>query len=64
VVKTLWKNGNTDGTGGLLDEPVEVLLHGGTLVISNFDKPMNGFVNTKFDKPYTLSVIALSKVPK
>jgi len=64
VVSTLWKNTNTDGKSGLLDEPVEVLLHGDNLIISNFDKPMKGFVNSKFDKPYTLSVINLSKASK
>lgn len=59
-VSTLWENGDTDGSNGLLDQPSEVLLVGNKLYIANFDKP-NGknFVNTKYDRPNTLSVITL-----
>jgi len=31
------------------------------MVVSNFDKPFEGCVNTKFDAPYTLSVIDLDQ---
>jgi len=56
-VTTLAQNGDTDGTGGLLDQPAEVLLHKGKLYVSNFDKPEKNFVNTKSDAPHTMSVI-------
>ncbi len=60
-VKTLHKNGDTDGSDGLLDEPCEVLLRGNELIIVNMDMPFESkyLVNTKIDKPYTLSVIQL-----
>lgn len=59
-VTTLWENSDTDGSEGLLDQPAEVLLVGNKLYISNFDKPNSSeFVNKKYDKPNTVSVIAL-----
>ena len=59
-VTTLAKNGDTDGAGGLLDQPAEVLLKGNRLYVANFDKPEKKFVNTKSEAPHTLSVIDLS----
>ncbi len=59
TVTTLAQNGDTDGTGGLLDQPAEVLLKGKRLYISNFDKPEKHFVNSKSDAPHTMSVIDL-----
>ena len=56
---TLAQNGDTGGTGGLLDQPAEVLLKGRRLYISNFDKPDKKFVNSKSDAPHTMSVIDL-----
>lgn len=63
---TLWENDDTDGTNGLLDQPCEPALRGDQLIISNFDYPFPGLKNTKFDKPYTMSVIDVSglKRPK
>ncbi len=61
LVSTVWKNPDTDGKSGLLDQPAEVLLRAENLIVANFDKPMKGFVNKKFDKLHTLSVIDLSK---
>ncbi|TGD77138.1 SMP-30/gluconolactonase/LRE family protein [Hymenobacter wooponensis] len=58
-VTTLAKNGDTDGAGGLLDQPAEVLLKGNRLYISDFDKPEKNFVNKKSDAPHTMSVIDL-----
>ncbi|KUG08989.1 hypothetical protein ASU33_12050 [Solirubrum puertoriconensis] len=58
-VTTLAQNGDTDGTGGLLDQPAEVLMKGNRLYISNFDKPEKNFVNSKSDAPHTMSVIDL-----
>ncbi|MBD2721215.1 SMP-30/gluconolactonase/LRE family protein [Hymenobacter armeniacus] len=59
AVTTLAQNGDTDGTGGLLDQPAEVLLKGKRLYISDFDKPEKKFVNSKSDAPHTMSVIDL-----
>lgn len=59
TVTTLAQNGDTDGIGGLLDQPAEVLLKGKRLYISDFDKPEKKFVNSKSDAPHTMSVIDL-----
>ena len=58
-VTTLARNGDTDGSGGLLDQPAEVLLKGKRLYVSDFDKPEKKFVNSKSDAPHTMSVIEL-----
>jgi sugar lactone lactonase YvrE len=58
-VSTLWENGNTDGSGGMLDQPCEPQVRGNKLIVANFDKPSPGFKNDEFDAPYTLSVIDL-----
>ena len=60
-VQTLHKNGDTNGANGLLDEPCEVIVRGNELIIINMDMPFENphLVNTKIDKPYTLSVIRL-----
>ncbi|MBF9238869.1 SMP-30/gluconolactonase/LRE family protein [Hymenobacter sp. BT683] len=59
AVTTLAQNGDTDGAGGLLDQPAEVLMKGKRLYIANFDKPDKNFINTKSDAPHTISVIEL-----
>jgi DNA-binding beta-propeller fold protein YncE len=61
---TLWENGDTDGADGLLDQPCEPALRGDQLILSNFDMPFPGLKNTKFDKPYTLCVIDVSKLER
>jgi len=63
-VTTLWENGDTDGTGGLLDQPCEPAIRGNELIIANFDMPFPGLKNTKFDAPYTISVIDVSKLQR
>ncbi|TVT42833.1 hypothetical protein FNT36_01710 [Hymenobacter setariae] len=55
----LARNGDTDGAGGKLDQPAEVLLKGKQLIVSDYDKPEKHFVNTKSDAPHTESVIDL-----
>ncbi len=58
-VQTLAQDPENDGSGGRLDQPCEVLVRGGEVIVSNMDFPVPGGVNTKFDKPYTMSVIKL-----
>ena len=55
----LARNGDTDGAGGKLDQPAEVLLKGKQLLVSDYDKPDKKFTNTKSDAPHTESVIDL-----
>jgi len=55
----LWENGDTDGSGGLLDQPCEPRLRDDELIVVNFDSPMPGLKNSEWDKPYTVSVIDL-----
>lgn len=60
----LWRNGDTDGADGLLDQPCEPLIWKSPcgkrkLVVANFDMPFPGLVNSKSDEPYTLSIIDL-----
>ena len=58
-VQTLAVDEENDGSGGRLDQPCEVLLRGNEVIVSNLDFPVPGGVNTKWDKPYTMSVIKL-----
>lgn len=60
-VTTLVQNGDTDGKGGKIDQPAEVLLKGNRLFITNFDKPEKKFVNTKADEVHTMSYVDLAK---
>jgi len=55
----LARNGDTDGTGGKLDQPSEVLLKGKQLIVTDYDDPVKHFVNTKTDAPHTESVLDL-----
>jgi sugar lactone lactonase YvrE len=59
TVCTLAQDPETDGTGGRLDQPCEVLIRGNELIISNFDFPVPGGVNTKFEVPNTICRIPL-----
>lgn len=64
-VETLAANGDTDGSGGQFDAPCEALVRGNTIVVANMDfvvpgsAKVKGSVNTRFDKPYTISVVKL-----
>jgi hypothetical protein len=57
---TVAQNGDTDGADGGLDQPCEVLIRGDEMIVSNFDFPFEGCVNTTFDRPYTLSRIKMN----
>ena len=59
AVTTLAQNDDTDGIGGLLDQPAEVLLRGTRLYMSNFDKSEKYFVNSKSAVPHIMSIIGL-----
>lgn len=61
TVQTLHANADTDGTGGLLDQPCEVLVDGDRLVVVNMDWwwDCEWLVNTKTDAPFNVSVIGL-----
>lgn len=59
AVIILAQNDDTDGNGGLFDQPAEVLLKGKRLHISNFDKPEKHSVNSKSDVPHAMSIIDL-----
>jgi hypothetical protein len=59
-ITVLARNGDTDGTGGLLDQPGEPIVRGNELIVTCFDKVTGpDKVNTKHDRPYTISVIDL-----
>ncbi len=64
-VETLHRNGDTDGSNGLLDQPCEVLVDGNRLVVVNMDWwwDCKWLTNKKVDRPFTVSVIDL-KPPK
>ncbi|MDY0168224.1 MAG: hypothetical protein RBS80_16870 [Thermoguttaceae bacterium] len=59
TVRTLAQDPENDGSGGRLDQPSETLVRGDELIVCNFDFPVPGGVNTKFDPPHTISVIKL-----
>ena len=56
-----WKNGDTDGMDGLLDQPCEPIVRGDELIVVSFDhsKPEWGLINQGSDKFDTLHVIKL-----
>jgi sugar lactone lactonase YvrE len=63
-IETLARNGDVPDVeaklSGLLDEPCEVLVRGKTLVVSNMDWPIDGFVNKPpYRLPATVSVFSL-----
>ena len=60
-ITVLAQNGDTDGAGGLLDQPGEPIVWQGKLVVTCFDMVTGkDKVNTKHDKPYTMCVIPLA----
>lgn len=59
-IETLAMNGDTDGADGGLDQPCEAIRRGDEIIISNMDWPFEGIVNTRWEKPYTLSVVKLN----
>ena len=59
AVRTLVQEPTFDGADGRLDQPCELLLRGKEVIVSNFDMPVEGGVNTEFEMPNTISVIRL-----
>ncbi len=59
TVRTLARDPENDGSNGRLDQPSETLVRDDELIDCNFDCPVPGRVNTKFDPPHTISVIKL-----
>ncbi len=59
----LWKNGDDDGTTGLLDQPCEPMIwkdpatNKRKCIVANFDMAFPGLMNKTNDKVHTLSVI-------
>jgi hypothetical protein len=60
-VTTVWKNGDTDGADGSLDQPCEVAVRGRELIVINMDMwwECPWLVNKKIDRPFTVSSIRL-----
>lgn len=57
-ITVLAQNGDTDGAGGLLDQPGEPIVWRGMLVVTCFDKVTGpDKVNTGHDEPHTIVVI-------
>jgi hypothetical protein len=56
-VKTLAQNGDTDGLDGGMDQPCEVLLRDGDIIVSNMDWPVPGCINQKYNEPCVMTVI-------
>ena len=62
VVSTLWENEDSNGEGGLLDQPAEPAIRGNELLIANFDAGFSATQpgkNKTADAPHTISVIKL-----
>lgn len=51
---------DNDGAEGGLDQPADLIVYNGKLIISNFDlMVVKGMVNSKHNKPYTISFLEL-----
>lgn len=60
--KVIARYPDNNGANGELDQPVDLVIHNGKLIISNFDLMTDpDMVNRSHDKPYTLSYIELTK---
>lgn len=60
-VECLAQEPTDDGKDGKMDQPCEVVIRGKDMVVSNFDMPVEGGVNKKFEVPNFLSVIKMDK---
>lgn len=60
-LELLAQNSDTDGANGGVDGPSEVTVRGNDVIVMNFDAVFDSpdMINTKADKPHTLSVIKL-----
>jgi len=61
--KDVWKNGNSDGSDGLLDQPCEPIIRGDELIVVNFDfaSPEWGLINKTPDDKHNISVFKITK---
>jgi hypothetical protein len=60
-ITVLAQNGDTDGSGGQLDQPGEPILFHGKLVVTCFDVVTGADkVNTGHDKPFTIAVLDMN----
>ena len=59
IIEIIWKNGDTSGKDGLLDQPCEVIIRGDELITVDFDMSFPGLKNSKYDKWHGLHVIKL-----
>ena len=60
-VEWIWLNGDTTGDDGSLDQPLDCVVRGDVLFVSNFDVPEKGFKNQLGpDKAYSISRISLA----
>ena len=63
-VEWIWLNDDTTGDNGNLDQPIDCVVRGDVLFVSNFDVPEKGFKNQLGpDKAYSISRISLA-MPK
>jgi len=61
AISVLAQNGDTDGRSGELDQPGEPIVWNGRLIVTCFDMVAGpDKVNTKHDKPYTISELSLT----
>ncbi|AUS07300.1 hypothetical protein C1A40_08435 [Tamlana carrageenivorans] len=61
-VELLAQYPDNDGADGGLDQPADLIVYNGKLIISNFDLMVaKGMLNSKHGKPYTLSSIDLKE---
>jgi len=58
-VQCLAQEPTDDGLGGKLDQPAEVAIRDGDVIVSNFDMPVPGGVNQTFEVPNWLSIIRM-----
>jgi len=61
TLTTVWENGDSDGSDGLLDQPCEPIVRGDELIVANFDMPFPGLKNKAYDAHRTLSVFRLKR---
>ena len=60
-ITVLAQNGDTNGAGGLLDQPGEPIVWNGKLIVTCFDKVTGpDKVNSGHDAPYTIAYIELA----
>ena len=61
-VEILAQYPDNDGAEGGLDQPADLIVYNGKLIISNFDLMVEkGMINSKHSKPYTISYIDLKE---